>query len=157
MITAQQVCSAARAYIGSPLGHQRRIGALDCIGLVLAVAEDLGIRDRSGRPIRRDDYGKYPRQPMDGYLEEECARRLHREDWGYGKAFYGHLLPGRVAILRAPLNHAAIITELPAAGAGAVAGLIHAHLAAGKVAEHRIDEAWLKNVRAIFSFPGVQP
>lgn len=122
--------------------------ALDCIGLVLSVAEDLELRDRAGARILRRDYLHYARQPSGSLLEEECARRLLE----LPSADPSQLVPGTVVTLRmrAGLCHGAIVTEVLGAP-----GLIHAHAAVGKVAEHGIDQAWQRRITAVFRFPGV--
>lgn len=147
MITGTQIAEAARKYVGSPLQHQGRLSSLDCIGLVLAVAETFKLRDRAGALILRRDYLHYSMQQTGTLLEEECAKRLIE----LPAAGFGELRTGTVVTLRVvQLCHGGIISEVMGAP-----GLIHAHASAKKVAEHRIDDAWLRRITGAFRFPGV--
>ena len=140
-----RIIAAARKYVGTPWMHQGRVTSLDCVGLALAVAEDLGLRDREGKPILRVDYMNYARQPRDNFLDAECARRLIARP-------LAELAPGMLAILRAPLCHAGIVASVAHNGVPEYLTLIHAH-AVHKIAEHRIDEIWRSRIVACFSFP----
>jgi hypothetical protein len=143
-LTGEEIAAAARAHAGAPVAHRGRRKWLDCIGLVLAVAEDLGLRDSAGALILRRDYRSYPRQPRDGFLETECRLRLV-------PAFLEEpLLPGMIITLRAPLNHAAVVARF-----GSDATMIHAH-PLGKIAEHRIDGVYRAKITGAFRFPGVE-
>lgn len=139
------IVDKARSYVGTPVGRQGRWGSLDCIGVVLAVAEDLDLRDRSGRKIRREDYRGYPRQPRDGFLEDECRARLVEIP-------VAEIAAGCVITLRGPLCHAAIVGSVSGSWKPAYLSMIHAH-AFGKVAEHIIDDAWRDRITAAFTFP----
>ena len=145
----QRIIAAARKYVGTPWAHQGRVTSLDCVGLALAVAEDLQLADREGKGILRTDYANYPRQPRDNFLEDECARRLIARP-------LSELAPGMLAILRAPLCHAGIVASVSHNGVPEYLTLIHAH-AIRKIAEHRIDEIWRSRIVACFEFPEANP
>lgn len=156
MITGQDISAAARKYVGRALQHQGRLQALDCIGLVLAVAEDLELRDRAGERILRGDYLSYGNQRTDAFLEDECARRLI-ELPGLGP---GDLRPGTVVTLRIRerLCHGGIVSDLArkvSGATGAAIGIIHAHAGAAKIGEHFLDDAWRRRITGAFRFPGV--
>lgn len=142
---AARIIAAARKYVGTPWMHQGRVTSLDCVGLALAVAEDLQLRDREGNGILRQDYANYARQPRDTFLEDECARRLVTRP-------LAELAPGMLAILRAPLCHTGIVASVSHNGVPPYLTLIHAH-AVRKIAEHRIDEIWRARIVACFEFP----
>lgn len=135
-MTPDEVISAARACVGTPFRHQGRIPgvALDCAGLVVAVAEMLGIphADQTG----------YGRLPSNGQLEaaldeQTCLNRA-----------LGDPLPGDVLLMTFTKHpqHLGIFTG---------ENLIHSWQIAGKVAEHRMDAAWLRRVVRIYRFVGV--
>jgi cell wall-associated NlpC family hydrolase len=146
MATRADIVAAARHYLGQPLRHQGRAGALDCVGLVLAVAEDLALLDVHGEPILRAQYANYSAQPVNGFVQEECARRLVESPTG-------RLEPGDVLTLRLPTVpcHSAIVTEI----AGGLA-IVHAYSPAKKVVEHRLDDRWLHRIAGVFSFPDLE-
>lgn len=132
-VTAADVVTVARTYLGVRWHHQGRSRAgIDCLGLVVVVAHELGLSKADAT-----DYGRLP----DG-------GRLRR-------ALLEHLLPvrgmhaeGDVLMFRfqqAPM-HVGIATDV---------GLIHAYANMRKVVEHRIDAVWDKRLVAAFRFPGL--
>jgi hypothetical protein len=157
-VTRAEIVTAARKDLGRPLGHQGRgvakNGPLDCVGLVLAVAEDLGLADVHGRPIRRADYANYTAQPVSGFVQHECAARLVvASDGGIGvTAKRAILKPGDVITLRVPAVpcHTAIVSPY-----GPAVAMIHAYSGVHKVCEHIMDDAWVARIAGIFNFPGV--
>ena len=58
-MTSAYVVATARRYLNLPTRHQGRTDATDCVGLVLAVAEDLALLDVAGVPILRAQYANY--------------------------------------------------------------------------------------------------
>jgi cell wall-associated NlpC family hydrolase len=157
-VARAQVVAAARKYLGRPVRHQGRgvgtNGAFDCVGIVLAVAEDLNLVDIHAMPIRRSDYANYGSQPASGFVQQECAARLCiASDGGIGTAAKRAILkPGDVITLRVPTIpcHAAIVGDF-----GTAFTMIHAYSSARKVAENIMDDAWVARIAGIFSFPGV--
>lgn len=155
-VTRADIVKAARKYLGAPLAHQGRHTALDCVGLLLAVAEDLGLRDLAGNLILRSDYAHYSRQPVDGFVERECVLRLKSELIGApttSRTLALLVKTGDVLCLRVPTIacHVGIASNV-----GSDVGVIHAYSSAHKVVEHRIDDAWARRVAGVFSFPGIQ-
>lgn len=111
------IVEQARAYLGTPFVHQgRHVSGLDCIGLVVAVARDLGI-DLVDRP-------GYGRQPFRGLLEAELAAQLNPVPMD-------ELSKGDIMLLRWPNGqptHVAIYTGRT---------MIHSYERRGMVVEHR--------------------
>lgn len=134
MTTRADIVAAARAYLGVRWHHQGRNRAgIDCIGLVIAVARDLGI---STYDIT--DYGRIP----DGRrLRNEMASQLVP-----ARAMPPE--PGDVLLMRFERNpiHAGIVTER---------GMIHAYANMRRVVEHRIDEVWSRRIVEVFAYKGV--
>lgn len=130
---ADAIVSAARALIGTPFRHQGRLPgiALDCAGVVIVVADQLGL------PYA-DEYG-YARQPSSGRLEAALA-----------------IQPGLVRIMGEPQAGDVLLmrfaSEPQHLGICAGESLIHAWEAAGKVVEHRIDAVWKRRIVAIYRF-----
>jgi NlpC/P60 family putative phage cell wall peptidase len=147
-ISRELVVIRARSYVGSPFVHQgRQLGrGIDCVGLVLCVAEDLGLRDSAGVPFLRGDYVSYSAQPVDRFVHEECIKRLTV------KAPLDELLAGDVLSMRVPHlpTHLAII-----AIRSGVQYVIHAYNGNGKVVEHVLSEPWRRRIVGSFSFPEV--
>lgn len=132
MITRQAIVDAARRYLGVRYRHQgRSLAGMDCAGLIVRVAQDLGIK-----AIDMEGYGRTP----DGNALKETlgsqaipVRFHHRGD---------------ILLMRfdSDPQHLAIVTEY---------GMIHSYAGARKVVEHRIDEQWAKRIVAAYAFPGV--
>src|SRR5712691_11824640 len=76
--TKEQVVAKAREYIESPFQHQGRLKgfACDCVGLPLMIAEELGLVDKHGVPIKGSDNANYSSQPLDRFVHEEAQRRM---------------------------------------------------------------------------------
>lgn len=149
MTTAADVVEQARKYVDTPfLDKGRRMGqGVDCVGLVLCVAEDLGIKDRDGVPLLRTDYTDYPRQPNDSFVHETCVKRLERQAPG------SPFTPGSVVSLRVPTFpcHVGIIAERED-----ILYLIHAYDSGHRKCNEIIfDIGWMRRVVGIFKFSGV--
>lgn len=138
-LRAEAVVAAARRHLGTPWRHQGRLAgqALDCAGLVILVARELGLIDPAWD---RADYGRQP----DGSLLGVCDAMLEPAR---------NLAPGRVlvlAIARDP-QHMGIVGDYRHGGYS----IIHAASAARRVVETRLMFARNFALRRIYAFPGV--
>jgi len=155
-MTPADIVVTARNYLGHPIRHQGRTDAFDCVGLILAVAEDLGLLDVAGEPILRAQYANYPSQPVDAFVHEECKRRLKvRMIPTMGESLARvrqELEAGDVLSIRLPSVpcHTAIVSLICREP-----GIIHAYSPAGKVVEHRLDRIWIHRIAGIFAFPDI--
>lgn len=139
MIKRSAIVACARTYLGTPFKHQGRIRglALDCVGLPICVARDLG--------LNVPDYNNYGAQQIDGQVLRECKKHLIEID-------IEAMQPGDVICCRIPIpSHTAIVSDLPPG-----LGMIHAYASNGKVVEHTIDFHWRKRIAGVFLFPGVE-
>lgn len=140
MTPAAEVVAAARAYIDVPFRHQGRSRkeGLDCAGLLIRVAHDLG--------LTKFDIRGYKRLPDDDALAALCDEHLVR-------TFGFHV--GGVARIRmdgdARPRHLAIMAEQ-------VYGptIIHSTWRFGKVVEHRLDDEMRRRIVARYLIPGVE-
>lgn len=125
------VVATARSWVGVPFQHQGRTRkGVDCAGLLIVVAQDLGYPVLDVR-----DYGRQPDPTRMGSVIGEQMDRI-----SIGKAEYGDVL--WIAWKRDP-QHLCIVTDL---------GVIHSYEAIGKVTEHPLDQRLRGRVRAAFSF-----
>src|ERR1700680_1854413 len=128
MTTRADIVSKAREYMGTRFVHQGRVKgrALDCVGLPLMVAEDLGIVDRHGEPIRARDSVNYSPKPLDGFVHEECHGRLLEKP-------VSSMCEGDVVTVKNPTIacHVAIVARI-----NDYLSVIHAHRGIGRVTEH---------------------
>lgn len=147
MVTRDHVQAVAREAIGTPYGHCGRSldKTLDCIGLLVVVAE------RCGLPTGGHDCSRYSRIPRDNLIVRELElaglRIVDRDP-----------LPGDVGIFwisetkRQPQpQHAAIFTlkdnEL---------SIVHSYSRVKRVVETTYDEYWEKRLFCVMTFPGVE-
>lgn len=128
------VVAAARAYIGVPYMHQgRTVHGMDCIGLVVRVAHDLGL---SSYDI--DGYARVPSGlRMQRLLAENC-QKIKIADADIGDVLH-------LAYDREP-QHLALVTDR---------GIIHADNQRG-VVEHRLDLSNRRRIRGAYRLPGVE-
>ena len=126
------VIDAARACLDTPFMHQGRVPglALDCAGLVVAVAKAIG--------ADYNDHRGYSRSPSNGLLEaaldaQPCLSRVH------------DMQPGDVLLMRfaGEPQHLAIC-------AGET--IIHSYSQVGKVCEHRLADVWRARIVRIYRF-----
>lgn len=136
-MTGADIVEAARALVGTPFAHQGRIPcvALDCAGLVVAVARSVGFNP--------DDVAGYGRTPFRGLLEatvegQECTLDIAVND----------LQPGDILLMRFAKEpqHLAIF-------AGQT--IIHSYEAVGQACEHSLDDKWRSRIVRAFRFSGL--
>lgn len=138
--TPADVAAMARSYLGVRFVHQGRSRAgLDCAGLVVRVAQDLGLSEFDWRGYGRLPDGDRMREVMQAQcveLKPDAAPSL-----------------GLVALMRfdAEPQHLAIVVDHPHG-----LGIVHALMQERKVAEHRLDAKWAQRIVALYELPGVQ-
>jgi len=137
--TAHDVIQCARGMLGTPWMHQGRMPgvALDCAGLVICVARQLGIVSQ------QFDINGYSRVP-DGTMPDKCKSVLLQTD---------ALRLGAVVMLQVDKDpqHLGIIGDYRHGGFI----LIHAAGNAGKAIETRLMFARNQVLRGIYLFDGV--
>ncbi len=140
IITGADVARAARNYLGVRWLHQGRTRqGLDCAGLVVRAAQDLGL------PV--NDVGGYSRIPNGGQMRAVMqAQCIELPPATAPRA-------GLIALMRFELEpqHVAIIATHPFGGLSLVHALTHER----RVCEHRLDRAWLSRFVALYALPGV--
>lgn len=137
MIFAADVIRCGRAYLGTRYAHQGRSAAgMDCAGLVIRVAHDLGLSRFDTTAYGRIPRGDHLRELMDAH----CTLVTERQ-------------PGTVALMKfeAEPQHLAFVTDHPQG-----LGLLHALAANRKVVEHRMDSLWSSRILAVYRLPGVK-
>lgn len=139
-VTPADVAATARAYLGVRFVHQGRSRAgMDCAGLVVRVAQDLGLSEFDWR-----GYGRLPEADrMREVMQSQCVELKP----GTAPSL------GLVALMRfeAEPQHLAIVVDHPHG-----LGVVHALMAERKVAEHRLDATWSQRIVALYELPGVQ-
>lgn len=120
--------TAARKYLDVKFHHQgRQPWALDCLGLCVVAARDIG--------REFDDAKGYSKTPDGVTLKSEMDRQLTRVN--------RKPQPNDILLMRFQKNpqHVAIVTD---------EGIIHSYEGVGKVVEHGLDERWRKRIVAVY-------
>jgi cell wall-associated NlpC family hydrolase len=163
MTTTAQIVAKAREFLGTPLHHQGRIKGkrIDCVGLALCVAEELGLHDKNGNALHGRDQLNYGPQPLGNLVHETAKARLALKWEAAQKVPMPAIAPGDVLTIRNPnaACHAGIVSSLN----GSLA-IIHAYASGParpgprnkqRVCEHVLDASWRARIEGIFEFPGV--
>lgn len=136
-MTAEDILAAARACIGTPFRHQGRLPgvALDCAGLVIAVAQAVG--------ADYYDVPGYGLRPAGGLLESSLDGQPCLEP-----VLTAQRQPGDILLMRFATEpqHLSIFTGET---------LIHAYSNVGKVCEHRLSAVWAARILRSYRFRGL--
>lgn len=149
MTTRKQIQTKAREFIGTPFMDQHRTKGkgIDCVGLVLLVAEELGIAYADTEEMRGCDYLNYHHAGLNSFVLTECKKRLIEKP-------IKDMKPGDVIVMAVPdiPCHCGIVSEF-----GGYTYMIHAlNSGAMKVVEHIMDNVWRSRIRGVFEYPGVK-
>lgn len=133
------IVTEARTWIGVRWLHQGRTReGVDCAGLVIKVAHELG--------LSTFDTADYARQAIDEAMLELCRGHLQpigRQD----------IRPGDVLVMRFEnQRHIGVVGDYIYGGLS----LIHAYAPNRKVVEHRFDSVWMSRVIGCFRFRAVE-
>lgn len=148
-ITRAMIDKTAREYMDTPFAPKGRVKGqrTDCVGLVLMVAGDLGLADKSGMPIHAGLYTTYPDQPVGNYVYDLCMQHLVYKP-------VREMLPGDVLCLNqgAGACHVGFCSE---SSDGRVS-IIHAYSGGpNAVKEQPLDFKWQRRIVGCFKFPEV--
>jgi hypothetical protein len=129
--------------------HQGRIKGLgiDCVGIPLCVAGDLGLKDKDGLAMNGKLYASYSPQPDGNHVHRMCQKHLVQKP-------VREMKPGDVISMKvesAPC-HVGIVGE-------DANGLTIIHAYSGmmnKTIEHSIDAKWRRRIAGCFAFPEVE-
>lgn len=134
----QEIVDAARQHLGTRWRHQARVPgvALDCLGLIVVTARDLG--------LLVEDTVNYSRRPNSRLLWKEVSRQLARVEGDEIKA--GSVLLMHFSKDQNPYHFAFATSD---------SRMIHGYAKARKVVEHDIED-WLPSITAVFDFPGIE-
>ena len=145
-MTPDDIVSAARDLIGTPFVHQGRIPhvALDCAGLVVAVAQAVGAEyiDQTG----------YSRSPSGGLLEAALD-----DQPGIARVTLADRQPGDILLMRfaGDPQHLAILVDDAPKEAPLGGTIIHAYEAPGIVCEHDLTDLWQRRIVRVYRFRGL--
>jgi cell wall-associated NlpC family hydrolase len=153
MTTLQErVVASARGWLGTRFHHQGRLkktdthkGGVDCLGLLVGVAAELGLKSKTGDPIITYDRREYTHTPdttqlknvLEAILEPVPIEGICEADTVLMN------VDGRP-------QHMGIVSNL-----SNNPGLIHAYAPARAVVEHPMDTFWSGRIVAAFRLHGI--
>lgn len=134
MTTRQDIIDAARAYQDTPFHHQARVKGvgIDCAGLLVCVARDLGLPHYDVQGYSRVPSGRDFERHLDANLDPIQT-----------------IEPGCVMLMTFDIDpqHVAIATSEHS--------IIHAYASVRKCVEHGLDDKWRASIRKIYRFRGI--
>lgn len=142
---SHEIVACARSWIGTRFHHQGRLkkteshaGGVDCLGLLVGIASELGLKDGSGRLLADYDETDYTHTPAAERLLANLSQHLTVVDT---------VTPGCIVALHMDDSprHLGIISDY-----GDGLGLIHAYAQARKVVEHALDAEWRRRIIRMF-------
>lgn len=151
MTNTEEVIAEARSWIGTPFRHQGRRkktshdkGGVDCLGLLIGVAQVCGLRAKDGSLLHHHDALSYGHMPDGIALREGLKAALIQRECGAPEA-------GDVGLFEIDgvVRHVAFFGDY----ACDKLSLIHAYAPSRKVVEHRFDDVWQGRLAGVFSIP----
>jgi hypothetical protein len=142
MTQAQTIVTQARTWLGTPFHHQARLKRIgcDCLGLIVGVVDELGLKDKHGQPLAGYDEVTYSKEPDGAYLTEKLTALL--DEVPFTEAQAGDLA---LFTVRENPQHMALLTDYE----GTI-GMIHCYAPARRVVEHRLDDDWKQRLVKVF-------
>ena len=137
-----KVIAQARQWLGVPFRHQGRSRkGCDCLGLLIGVAGELGLKARDGRRLVTWDERGYGRLPDEKRLKQALAAALWEIE-------IREIAAGDVVLMEVDgrVQHLGMVAPYAADDLG----IIHAYAPFGKVVEHRLTKDWEKRIHHVF-------
>ena len=141
------IVTAARGWLGTRFHHQGRrkksdahAGGVDCLGLLVGVADELALRSATGVPLTALDETDYAHLPDIQRLRQKLSEVLR-------PVTENDVQPGDVGLFEIDgrAQHLAIFGRIDN-----TLSLIHAYAPARCVVEHGFDENWRQKLVCAF-------
>jgi NlpC/P60 family putative phage cell wall peptidase len=136
------IVAQARTWLGTPFHHQARLKGkgCDCLGLIVGVVDELGLKDRNGMKLAAYDEVTYSKEPDGAYLIQKLTGLLEEVPIAEARA-------GDLALFKVRENpqHLAILTDYEGG-----LGMIHSFAPSRRVVEHRLDDEWKSKIIKVF-------
>lgn len=142
MTISNDIVEQARSWLGTPFHHQARLKGkgCDCLGLIIGVVDELGLKDMHGNPLAGYDEITYPKEPNGAYLTEKLTSLLDEVPIMDVRA-------GDLALFKVRENpqHLAILSDYEGG-----LGMIHSFAPSRRVVEHRLDDDWKSRLLKVY-------
>ncbi len=139
-MTGKEVSDVAKTYVGTPFNHLGRVKSvgIDCIGIILGVAEDLSIPLTIHPEFKR--YGRRSRQrPLLDYMDEQFIKIEKREVGSIAVSWFNRKT-------KEP-SHLGIVTSI---------GMVHTNGHLGIAIEEHWSPMWAMKIVGFYKYPGVE-
>lgn len=138
MATREEICRKALEYENIPFHHQGRLKGIgvDCAGLIVCVAKELG--------LHYDDIKNYSRIPDGKSLRDILKKNTAREKT------LAEAEPGDILLMKFLIEPQHVALYMPNNE------VIHSYRLAGKVTKHSLDETWRNRVISVFEFKNIE-
>jgi len=139
---SNRIITQARTWLGTPFHHQARLKGkgCDCLGLIVGVVDELGLKDKNGVKLAAYDEVTYSREPDGAYLTQKLTGLLAEIPIDEARA-------GDLALFKVRENpqHLAILSDYEG-----TLGMIHSFAPSRRVVEHRLDNDWKLRLLKVF-------
>jgi cell wall-associated NlpC family hydrolase len=148
MIAPNKIIEAARAYLGTPYMHwgRQRGRALDCIGLIILVARDVGAENAFSVQASSINYAQSPDPEKMGRDLRSTLDEVSKDEMQLGDILWFRIPNARLS--RSFPQHVGIVGT----HAGGGFSIIHAYSPTGCVVEHVLDDKWARRINSVFRF-----
>ncbi len=153
-VSSSQIVVQARTWLGTRYHHQGRLkksaagpGGVDCIGLIVGVADELALQDGTGNPLSQADETDYSMYPERGRLVRCIEKHLRPIP-------LDRMTEGDVLLFRTfnDPQHVGLLTYYPTGGLG----IIHCNTSAGRVVEQPLSDTWRRMLTHAYRFKNKQ-
>ena len=150
LLSRYRIVKQARTWLGTRYHHQGRLkasancsGGVDCIGLVIGVADELEICDSTGCLLSKYDRTNYSMHPEGEKLALSIGDHLSLVE--SAKMKVGDVLLFK--FWKEP-QHVGILSKYPTGGFG----LIHCNSTSGSVVEQPLSDTWKRMITHVYRF-----
>jgi cell wall-associated NlpC family hydrolase len=153
MTVAMKIVCTAKAWVGTKYHHQGRLkktdihlGGVDCFGLIMGIAKELGIVGIGGKPLVQYDRIDYAMLPDGTRLKEF----LDKHFLSVGKMRSGDIL--LFSFFGNP-QHLGIVSNVIADDR---IEIIHCYSGSRLVVQHYLSPAWIRMISGVYRFRGIK-
>lgn len=148
------IVTCARGWLGTRFHHQGRLkktvahnGGVDCLGLLVGVADELQLTTPDGQRLSAADDTRYSHLPDTSELQRKLTSLL--QEIPVEGIRHGDIV--LLDINDSP-QHLAIVSDWKDGF-----GIIHAYAQARKVVEHALDDYWRRHIIRAFRVSSSEP
>lgn len=147
--TGEAIVASARSWLSTRFHHQGRLkksddhkGGVDCLGLLMGVADELALTTREGTLLAWQDETNYAHYP-------DCRRLREKLTQSLVAIPQDSIMRGDILLLNVDYHpqHLAIVSDFEGS-----LGMIHAYAPARAVVEHALDSWWFERIEAAFRY-----